>query len=224
MVGSHRQLGQKKEELLGLTFLHDVDDGQRVHAKIVKKILDRDAENHKHTHPPDVSKRDVIISLGILDRVVVTIIFGVRSYSLFVSDPSGLKKSLTIRVLRRCSLSPIVLLGTYHLSDGSDIFRPLSSSTDRDIERDKNIKDNETTNDRGCAGRIYSSLTVQVKPHHASSNLAKGLPGTLQAPSLLLQQWSTTFGFFLLFGGTIMGTRAGDCRRLTGPTATTRWS
>eukprot|EP00977_Amphora_coffeiformis_P026758 scaffold29883_cov112-Amphora_coffeaeformis.AAC.1 len=33
------------EELLGLTFLHDVDDGQQVRAKIVKKILDRDAEN-----------------------------------------------------------------------------------------------------------------------------------------------------------------------------------
>jgi hypothetical protein len=35
------------EELLGLTFLHDVDDGQQVRAKIVKKILDRDAENHE---------------------------------------------------------------------------------------------------------------------------------------------------------------------------------
>eukprot|EP00977_Amphora_coffeiformis_P016109 scaffold4889_cov136-Amphora_coffeaeformis.AAC.2 len=35
------------EELLGLTFLHDVDDGQQVRAKIVKKILDRDAKNHE---------------------------------------------------------------------------------------------------------------------------------------------------------------------------------
>eukprot|EP00977_Amphora_coffeiformis_P026244 scaffold25065_cov102-Amphora_coffeaeformis.AAC.1 len=35
------------EELLGLTFLHDVDDGQQVRAKIVKKILDRDAVNHE---------------------------------------------------------------------------------------------------------------------------------------------------------------------------------
>ena len=35
------------EELLGLTFLHDVGDGECVHAKIVKKILDRDAKNHE---------------------------------------------------------------------------------------------------------------------------------------------------------------------------------
>ena len=35
------------EELIGLTFLHDLEDGQRVRAKIVKKILDRDAENHE---------------------------------------------------------------------------------------------------------------------------------------------------------------------------------
>jgi len=35
------------EELLGLTFLHELDDGQRVRATIVKKILDRDAENHE---------------------------------------------------------------------------------------------------------------------------------------------------------------------------------
>ena len=35
------------EELLGLTFLHELPDGQRVRAKIVKKIMDRDAENHQ---------------------------------------------------------------------------------------------------------------------------------------------------------------------------------
>ncbi len=35
------------EELLGLTFLHELDDGQRVRATISKKILDRDAENHE---------------------------------------------------------------------------------------------------------------------------------------------------------------------------------
>ena len=34
------------EELIGLTFIHEVDD-QKVRAKIVKKILDRDAENHE---------------------------------------------------------------------------------------------------------------------------------------------------------------------------------
>ena len=35
------------EELLGLTFLHDIGDGQRVRATITKKILDREAENHE---------------------------------------------------------------------------------------------------------------------------------------------------------------------------------
>ena len=35
------------EELIGLTFLHELDDGQQVRARISKKILDRDAENHE---------------------------------------------------------------------------------------------------------------------------------------------------------------------------------
>ena len=35
------------EELLGLTSLCNVGDGERVRAKIVKKILDQDAKNHK---------------------------------------------------------------------------------------------------------------------------------------------------------------------------------
>ena len=35
------------EELLGLTFLYDTGDGEHVCAKIVKKIHDRDAENHE---------------------------------------------------------------------------------------------------------------------------------------------------------------------------------
>ena len=35
------------EDLLGLTFLHNTDDGQVVRAKIVKKILDSDAANHQ---------------------------------------------------------------------------------------------------------------------------------------------------------------------------------
>jgi hypothetical protein len=35
------------EERLGLTFLHNVGNGERVQAKIVKKILDKDAKNHK---------------------------------------------------------------------------------------------------------------------------------------------------------------------------------
>ena len=35
------------DKLLGLTFLHDVGDGERARAKIVKKILDQDAENHE---------------------------------------------------------------------------------------------------------------------------------------------------------------------------------
>ena len=35
------------EELLGLTFLYDTGDGERVRAKIVKKIHDKDAENHE---------------------------------------------------------------------------------------------------------------------------------------------------------------------------------
>ena len=30
-----------------MTFLHNTEDGQRVRAEIVKKILDRDAENHE---------------------------------------------------------------------------------------------------------------------------------------------------------------------------------
>ena len=35
------------DELLGLTYLHDTADGQRVRAKIVKKIMDQDAANHE---------------------------------------------------------------------------------------------------------------------------------------------------------------------------------
>ena len=35
------------DELIGLTFLHDVENGERVRAKIIKKIHDRDAENHE---------------------------------------------------------------------------------------------------------------------------------------------------------------------------------
>ena len=35
------------EEPLGLTFLYDTGDGERVRAKIVKKIQDKDAENHE---------------------------------------------------------------------------------------------------------------------------------------------------------------------------------
>ena len=35
------------EELLGLTFLYDTGDGERVRAKIVKKIHDWDAKNHE---------------------------------------------------------------------------------------------------------------------------------------------------------------------------------
>ena len=36
------------EELLGRTFLHDTADGERVRAEIVRKIEDKDAENHKN--------------------------------------------------------------------------------------------------------------------------------------------------------------------------------
>ena len=35
------------DELIGLTFLHDTGDGERVRAKITKKIKDKDAENHQ---------------------------------------------------------------------------------------------------------------------------------------------------------------------------------
>ena len=35
------------KELLGLTFLYDVGDGERVQAKIAKKIVKKDAENHE---------------------------------------------------------------------------------------------------------------------------------------------------------------------------------
>ena len=35
------------KELLGVTFLCDVGDGEHARAKIVKKTLHKDAENHK---------------------------------------------------------------------------------------------------------------------------------------------------------------------------------
>ena len=35
------------EELLGLTFLHDTADGQRVRAEVIKRINDIDSENHQ---------------------------------------------------------------------------------------------------------------------------------------------------------------------------------
>ena len=36
------------EELVGLTYLRDQEDGSRIRAKVVRKILDRDAENHQN--------------------------------------------------------------------------------------------------------------------------------------------------------------------------------
>ena len=36
------------EELIGLTFLHERDNGDKVRAKVVKKILDQDAKNHQN--------------------------------------------------------------------------------------------------------------------------------------------------------------------------------
>ncbi len=36
------------EELLGLTFLRETDNGERIRAKVTRKILDRDAENHQN--------------------------------------------------------------------------------------------------------------------------------------------------------------------------------
>ena len=36
------------EELLGLTFLHDITDGQQVRAEVIKRINDMDGENHKN--------------------------------------------------------------------------------------------------------------------------------------------------------------------------------
>ena len=35
------------DELLGLSFLCDTDNGQRIRAKVMRKNLDRDAENHQ---------------------------------------------------------------------------------------------------------------------------------------------------------------------------------
>eukprot|EP00977_Amphora_coffeiformis_P012602 scaffold3161_cov146-Amphora_coffeaeformis.AAC.2 len=63
------------EELLGLIFLHDVDDGQQVRAKIVKKILDRDAENHERikmliTYDDDKVKE--IVAYNEVSKSVVT--------------------------------------------------------------------------------------------------------------------------------------------------------
>ena len=36
------------EELLGLTFLYETDTGERIRAKVTRKIMDRDAENHQN--------------------------------------------------------------------------------------------------------------------------------------------------------------------------------
>ena len=36
------------EELLGLTFLHETVDGEKLRAKVTRKIMDRDAENHQN--------------------------------------------------------------------------------------------------------------------------------------------------------------------------------
>ena len=36
------------DELLGLTYLHDVGDGEKMRAKITRKIIDRDAQNHQN--------------------------------------------------------------------------------------------------------------------------------------------------------------------------------
>ena len=36
------------EELLGLTFLKDTNDGQRVRAEVIKKINDIDTQNHSN--------------------------------------------------------------------------------------------------------------------------------------------------------------------------------
>jgi hypothetical protein len=36
------------EELLGLTFLYDTEDGQKVRAKVVSQVMNKDRENHKN--------------------------------------------------------------------------------------------------------------------------------------------------------------------------------
>ena len=36
------------EELIGLTFLHERDNGDRVRAQVMKKIIDNDAQNHQN--------------------------------------------------------------------------------------------------------------------------------------------------------------------------------
>ena len=36
------------EELLGLTYLHETEDGDKVRAKVIRQIRDRDAENHQN--------------------------------------------------------------------------------------------------------------------------------------------------------------------------------
>ena len=36
------------DELPGLTFLHETDDGQKVRAEVIRKINDLDAQNHKN--------------------------------------------------------------------------------------------------------------------------------------------------------------------------------
>ena len=36
------------EQLLGLTFLRETEDGQKIRAKVTRKVMDRDAENHEN--------------------------------------------------------------------------------------------------------------------------------------------------------------------------------
>ena len=36
------------QELIGLTFLHDTEDGQRIRAEVIWRIQDKDSENHKN--------------------------------------------------------------------------------------------------------------------------------------------------------------------------------
>ena len=36
------------QELIGLTFLHDTEDGQRIRAEVIKHNKDREGENHKN--------------------------------------------------------------------------------------------------------------------------------------------------------------------------------
>ena len=161
-------------ELLGLTFLRDTEDGERLRAKVTRKIMDRDAQNHQHIKflvtIGDGSVEEIIAYnelSDIIDRQQQDQANGTLNTWTFqdITDhegplkPSGSNyKGSTYNVL-------------VHWSDGSYTWEPLNMiAKDDPISLANYAKDNDLLNTPGwkflrrisCKAKLIRSMLNQV--------------------------------------------------------------